>query len=67
MLSVRVQCPAVQAHAHGCVSAVPSLVTTEIPQTDVLGGVVVGVILVATAQALEILAVTVVGVGESTV
>ena len=36
ILSVRVQRPAIQAHAYGCASAVPSLVTAEIPQSDVL-------------------------------
>jgi hypothetical protein len=67
ILSVRVQRPAIQAHAYGCASAVPSLVTAEIPQSDVLGGVVVGVILVAAFQTFEILAVAVVRVGEPTV
>ena len=57
---VRVPHPAIQAHAYGCASVVPGLVTTEIPQTDVLRGVVVGVILVAAFQAREILAVAVV-------
>jgi hypothetical protein len=43
------------------------LVTAEIPQSDVLGGVVVGVVLVATFQAHEVLAVAVVRVREPTV
>jgi hypothetical protein len=43
------------------------LVPAEIPQSDVLGPVVVGVVLVATFQALEVFTVAVVRVGESTV
>jgi hypothetical protein len=45
----------------------PHLVTTEIPQSDVLDGAVVGVVLVPAVQTLERLAVAVVWVGEPTV
>ena len=66
ILSVRVQRPAVQAHAYGCASAVPSLVTAEIPQSDVFCRVVVGVVLVTAFQTLKVLALTVVRVREPT-
>ena len=55
---------AIQAHAYGCASAVPSLVTTEIPQTDVLCCIVIGVVLVATLLTLEVLAVAIVVMGK---
>jgi hypothetical protein len=67
ILSVRLQHPAIQAHAYGCASAVPCLVTAEIPQAYIFRRVVVGVVLVAAFQTLEALAVAIVRVREPTV
>jgi hypothetical protein len=56
----------IQAHVYGCASIVCVLPTPEILQTDVLCRVIVGVILVAAIQTLEVLSVAVVIVGKST-
>lgn len=47
----------IQAHVHGCASVDCVLPPMEIPETDVLRGVVVGVVLISALQILKVLAI----------
>ena len=62
-----VQRPAIQAHAYGCAFIASGSVGTKIPQTDVLRGVVVGVVLLVALLTGKRFTVAIVWVCKSTV